>query len=318
MTATTETPAAPLRHKVRPFYWSVRRELWENRAVYLAPLAVAAVILLAFLYASHGLPREVRIANGLPVSPPPHVTATAGHRKVDPVEAASFALAVPYFASAFAMLATTVAVGVFYILGALYGERRDRTVLFWKSLPVSDLTTVLSKGFTPLVILPLAAIAATAGLHLLLLGWSLVVLAAAGLDPGLLLPKLHLDLMWALYPYAVVSLALWWTPVMGWLLVVSAWAKRMTFLWAVAPPAVLCLFERLAFGTGYAWSFLRGRLVGDDRAFAAHGPHAQGMPSLADLHPLAFLADPGLWGGFAFAAACLAASVWLRRRRDPI
>ena len=177
-------------------------------------------------------------------------------------------------------------------------------------------TTVLSKAVVPVVILPLVAIAATAGVHLLVLGWSLVVLAGAGLDAGLLLPRIHLDVMWGMYPYAVVALALWWTPIMGWLLVISAWAKRMNFIWAVAPPAAACLFERLAFGTDYAWTFLRDRLAGAHRGIA-HGVRGA-MPSFSDLHPLAFLADPGLWGGLVFAAACVAAAVWLRRRRDPL
>src|ERR1700733_15667053 len=32
----------------RPFYWSVRRELWEHRSIYIAPMAVAAVALFGF------------------------------------------------------------------------------------------------------------------------------------------------------------------------------------------------------------------------------------------------------------------------------
>jgi ABC-2 type transport system permease protein len=175
---TTATAAAPGR-KVRPFYWSIRRELWENRAIFVAPLAVAAVILLAFLFASHSLAREVRIANGLAVSPPPH-PPTSGGRRLDPAEAASFALVLPYFASAFAMIATTVAVGVFYLLGSLYGERRDRTVLFWKSLPVSDLTTVLSKAVTPVVILALVTFAIAVGTQSIMLLVSTAVLLGSG------------------------------------------------------------------------------------------------------------------------------------------
>jgi len=322
MSASTQAPEAPARHPVRPFYWSVRRELWENRAIYLAPLAVAGVIVLAFLYASHGLAREVRIASGLLVAPPTPLAAgkaAAAAAKMTPAARAGFALVVPYLASGFAMMATAAAVGVFYALGSLYGERRDRTVLFWKSLPVSDLTTVLSKAVVPLAILPAVAIVSAGALHLILLAWSALVLTASGLSPGLLLDHAPVGTIWVMFAYAVASLALWWAPITGWLMLVSAWAKRMTFLWAVTPPLAICLFERLAFGTDYAWRFLHQRLAGGLQDAFAPTPHGRGGElSLSLIRPLQFLADPALWGGLAFAAACLAACAWLRRRRDPI
>ncbi|HSV03903.1 MAG TPA: hypothetical protein VLI41_11940 [Phenylobacterium sp.] len=312
--------AAP--HRVRPFYWSLRRELWENRAIYLAPLAVAAVILAAFVYASHGLARELRIAAHLVPPPPPprHIDAKAlATWATDAPTQAGFALLIPYIASAFAMLATATVVGVFYCLGALYGERRDRTVLFWKSLPVADRTTVAAKAVVPLVVLPVVAIAALGIISLLLLAVSFAVLAGNGLSWDLLLARAPVGRIWALAAYAIVCLALWWAPLMGWLMAVSAWARKTTFVWAIAPPAVLCLFERLAFGSSYAWRFLRWRLGGGlEPAFGGVPPHPRSLPTLDQLTPLRFLADPGLWGGLAAFLLLLAACVWLRRRGDPI
>ena len=58
---------------------------------------------------------------------------------------------------------------MFYCLDALYGERRDRSILFWKSLPVSDLTTVLSKASIPIVVLPLLTFAVTVATQLIML-----------------------------------------------------------------------------------------------------------------------------------------------------
>src|SRR6266478_1820975 len=116
----------------RRMYWSVRRELWENRSIYIAPLAAAAVFLLAFL-------------TGLTLSP--------AHRH-EPLD-------IPYEFAAALIMGTGFIVGIFYSLDALYGERRDRSILFWKSLPVSDLTTVLSKATIPFLILPLFTVAVT-------------------------------------------------------------------------------------------------------------------------------------------------------------
>src|SRR6476661_3429779 len=112
----------------RPFYWSVWRELWENRSIYVAPILVAIVLLFGFLVSTIGLPerrREVLL--------------------LDPAKARA-AIEAPYDMAAIMLILTAFIVGVFYCLDALYGERRDRSILFWKSLPVSDSTTLLSKA----------------------------------------------------------------------------------------------------------------------------------------------------------------------------
>jgi ABC-2 type transport system permease protein len=111
-------------------YWSVRRELWENRSIYIAPLAVAGVTLFAFLIATLGHALSLR--------------ALALRRAV---------LEKPYTFTPLVLMATTFIVGVF-CLDALHGERRDRSILFWKSLPVSDHHRA-SKASIPLVVLPL-------------------------------------------------------------------------------------------------------------------------------------------------------------------
>src|ERR1700730_15535142 len=112
----------------RPMDWSVRRELWENRSIYIAPLAVAALVLFGFLISTIHLPAKMR------------ATLT-----LDPMQRHEL-MGQPYNFTALLIMGTTFIVGVFYCLDALHGERRDRSILFWKSLPVSDLTTVLSKA----------------------------------------------------------------------------------------------------------------------------------------------------------------------------
>src|SRR6267143_874527 len=120
----------------RPMYWSVRRELWEYRSIYIAPLAVAALFLFGFLISTIHLPDKMRAALAL-----------------NPVQQHEF-IEQPYTFAALLIMGTAFIVGVFYCLDALHGERRDRSILFWKSLPVSDLTTVLSKAIVPLVVMP--------------------------------------------------------------------------------------------------------------------------------------------------------------------
>ena len=129
--------------KTRPFYWSVKRELWENRSIYIAPLIVAMVVLFGFLISTGGLPDRRRTVLLL-----------------DPATAHA-AIEMPYNVAAIMLIFTAFIVGVFYCLDALHGERRDRSILFWKSLPVSDLTTLLSKATIPLIVLPLVTLDAS-------------------------------------------------------------------------------------------------------------------------------------------------------------
>jgi len=114
--------------EVRPFYWSVWRELWENRSIYIAPLIVAGIILFGSFVNAFRLPELRR--NALALDP--------AHRQA--------AIEMPYDMAAMMLIFTAFIVGFFYCLDALYGERRDRSILFWKSLPVSDLNNCTLEG----------------------------------------------------------------------------------------------------------------------------------------------------------------------------
>src|SRR5437879_12553852 len=149
----------------RPFYWSVLRELWENHSIYIAPLIVAMVVLFGFLVSTTGLPERRRAVLLL-----------------DPAKARA-AIEMPYNVAAMMLIFTAFIVVVFYCLDALNGERRDRSILFWKSLPVSDLTTLLSKATIPLVVLPLVTFAIIVATQVVMLLWTSVLLIAHGMSP---------------------------------------------------------------------------------------------------------------------------------------
>src|SRR5258708_37612267 len=141
----------------RPMYWSVRRELWEYRSIYLAPLALASLALVGFLIATLGRAMSTNLAQGLTV------------------------LEQPYTFAASLIMGAAFIVGLFYCLDALHGERRERSILFWKSLPVSDLTTVLSKASVPLVVLPVVGFAIIVVTQFIMLVISTAVLLPSGL-----------------------------------------------------------------------------------------------------------------------------------------
>jgi ABC-2 type transport system permease protein len=284
----------------RPLYWSMWRELWENRSIYIAPLAVAVVAVFGFMISTIGMPERRQAVL---------LQDAAKQRAL---------IGVPYDVAAMVLIFTVFIVGVFYCLDALYGERRDRSIMFWKSLPVSDLTTVLSKASIPLVILPMITFAIIVVTHFVMLLWSSVVLLTSSLA-GTTWTRFNLLEQSLILLYSLIALALWHAPIYGWLLLVSGWARRATFLWAVLPLFAISIFEKITFNTTHFASMLGHRLTGfAAEAFDFQGQHHPDIHSLAQLTPGRYLSTPDLWLGLAFAAAFIFAAVRLRRYRGPI
>jgi ABC-2 type transport system permease protein len=285
----------------RPFYWSVRRELWENRSIYLAPLIVAAVQVFGFAISTIGLAERRRALLLL-----------------DPA-VQRLRIEQPYDLAAMMMIFTVFIIGFFYCLDALYGERRDRSILFWKSLPVSDLTTVLAKATIPLFVLPVIALVMVVCTHLIMLLMSSVVLAAHGVSPATTWAHFSPLFNWFVLLYGLGAIALWHAPVYGWLLFVSSWARRATFLWAVLPFFAVGIFEKITFGTSYLGSLVKSRLMGfAPETFAFHGQLHPTIDSWSQLTPGRYLASPGLWLGLLVAVSLIAATIRLRRSQGPI
>ena len=285
----------------RPLYWSLRRELWENRSIYIAPLIVAGVVLFGFLLSTRGLAERRRAV----------LLLDEVHQRT--------AITPLYGMAAFMIVFTVFIVGLFYCLDALYGERRDRSILFWKSLPVSDLTTVLSKVIVALVVLPLVSFAAIVLTHLVMVLMTNVVLLMSGMSVATFWPQLRFFPSPLVMLYGVIAIALWHAPIFGWALLVSGWARRATFLWAVLPLLAIAAVERMAFNTSYFAAFLRYRVNGwFTEAFAFKGTGGLGLDPATQLTPGHFFSLPALWLGLVFAVAFLAAAVRLRRYRGPL
>ena len=288
----------------RPLYWSIRRELWDNRSIYIAPLAASAVVLFGFtIGAAITLPNRMASLSALD---------PAGQQAV---------IAMPFSIAACIIILASYIVGAFYCVDALHSERRDRSILFWKSLPVSDLTTVLSKAGIPLVVLPLIAFAVSLATQLAMLLLSTAILLASGAGAATLWTRLPLFEMSLVMVYGLTVHALWFAPIYGWLLLVSVWARRTPVLWAALPWVAISVVERVAFDSSHFASFLRYRVIGAmARAFTVDPQRADVgfIDQVSQLTPARFLGTPGLWIGLAFAAACLAAAVRLRRNREPI
>jgi ABC-2 type transport system permease protein len=288
-------PLAP----TRPFYWSLRRELWENRSIYLAPFGVGAFAVAALVIHA--------------VTMPSHMPGMLANDPANPGSAP-----VTYRVAALLMLITAFIVGAFYCLEALSSERRDRSILFWKSLPVSDLTTVLAKASVPLAILPLFTFVAIAAMHLVLLLLSSTALLVQGHSAAPLWGAVQPVRMWIGLLYALVAMVLWHAPIHGFLLLVSGWARRTAVLWAVLPLLALGVLEKLTMDTEKVGMFVAHRLIGwYPQAFAVAARDGMPFDPRSSFTPGGFLATPDLWIGLVAAAVFIAVAVRLRRYRAP-
>lgn len=283
--------------RTRPFFWSVRRELWESRSIVVGPL-IAAAIALAGFFVSLVHPFKIRGSNG---RAPPQLGAE-----------------LPYDMAMFFIVCAGILVAVFYCLGALHNERRDRSILFWKSLPVSDRTAVLAKFAVPMAVIPAVTIAVVLVTEALMLAMSAISLLAAGKDVAAHWAQLSLVTNIPLFVYSVAAVALWHAPIWAWLLAVSAWARRAPFLWAVGPWLGAFAAEKIAFNTDYVWQLVAHRLGGAVHAALKVVPGPRQPTVLPEADVGKFITDPGLWAGLFVAALLIAATIWLRRRREPI
>jgi ABC-2 type transport system permease protein len=208
----------------------------------------------------------------------------------------------------------------FYAAACLYNERRDRSILFWKSMPVSDAKTVLSKWLMVLAVVPLYVYVVT-------LITTLVGSAILGIPrfSGPSLPGLWDGGAWVraqvfVFVWLVLAM-LWYAPLNAYLFAISAWARRNVQLWALSP-IIAAIVERIAFGTHYLGTWMLYRVLPAwqgrqwfESVFGASGFFAPGQ-FFSRLEPLRGFENIDLWIGLAVAAALLYAAVRIRRYRD--
>jgi ABC-2 type transport system permease protein len=304
---------------MKTFIWLLRREFWEARAIWIAPAICALIVIGGTLIAAFGA-GNVQV-NGIEFEQ--FKSGMDAQKLSGIVSLALGVLAMPFFV-------TVLFTQFFYTTDALYSERRDRSILFWKSLPISDTSAVLSKLAIAGLVMP-----AVGALAAVISEVAVFIIASAKLS---VLPGLAVHLwepgVWATWlmvlAYLLLANMLWYLPLLGWLLLVSAWAPRAPFMYAILPPLAIALAEYVVFRTHWVMSVVAERI--GNMGFLAHamGSHAGAgfgvvidaktvtMPSsIASLmQPMAYLTSPAVWLGVCFAIGTVAAAIWVRRYRD--
>ncbi|MEM9322733.1 MAG: hypothetical protein AAGA41_07855 [Pseudomonadota bacterium] len=298
----------------------LQREIWEHKALYYAPLAVAGLLVFGFVVSfvtalAQGMPFDVAVVTLELTGAPFSVTGGAA------------ILGIPFL-----FLNLVLGVVVFlYGIDALYAERKDKSILFWRSMPVTDTETVISKLITAVVAAPLITTAVVIATQVVLLVLvSLVLLIGGGSPVELLLAPLPFIRLWFLFLWILLTSSIWFAPVVAWFLLCSAFAKRSVLIWVFVPWIVLGMLESIVMRTGQVWQLIGERFsfaaisgldfpaginVDDDAALEALIKSGD-FDVLGVIAPIKFLTDPGLWGGLIVTAIFLAGAVYCRRFRS--
>jgi ABC-2 type transport system permease protein len=341
----TELPPTPshfpITHRTHTLKWLLHREFWEHKGGFLwAPVVASGISLLltlmALIVAEVGLRRTVSdhghiqvdghvIVNGL------DLRLITDRMSPEDMQKLADGVSLSTASMLFPPLVALGFVVFFYCLGCLYDERKDRSILFWKSLPISDRDTVLSKALSALLVAPALAIGVgIAGMIGFLLIASLFVLLHHGNPFALLWSPGNLLANAGVAIAAIPVYALWALPSVGWLMLCSVWARSKPFLWAVMIPVFAGVFitwfdlmQLFDLDSGWFWKHVVGHLLGGVFPPAWVSVMAQ---NIGTPHPgqhlqlleamYSTLTTPQLWVGVIAGITMLLAAIRLRRWRD--
>jgi len=303
---------------IRSQFALLQRELWEHRSIYVAPVVVAILLTLGSLTGQVTIGEMEHVDLGI-----------VGASNLPENARAAVLSGIMIGLSTTFIFAMWILI-IFYALDSLYAERKDRSILFWRSIPSTDFETVLSKLLTAMVVIPLVSFVMIVVTHLaVLLFTSLWVGARGGSGMQLIWGAAPLLDNWTATLIFVLALPLWMSPYIGWFLFVSAFTKRSPFLTAMLPLAILPLLEKMIFHSAvFAEAFfvrsIKMPLFIDLETMERLFENAEDISSLGntDLSVLGlmdlggFLLNPGLWLGLVVCGLFTAAAIYVRRFRD--
>jgi ABC-2 type transport system permease protein len=295
----------------------VKREIWEHRSIYVTPIAITVIVtlgVLAMVMFVSGFAAELDVA-----------IFGAQNLAGDPERKA--VLTGFFLGTSWVFIIALAILTVFYCLDSLYAERKDKSILFWRSLPVTDAETVVSKLITAIIVIPAVTVVGIIATHLTNLIIVSIWVSMKGGDGGMLIwgSVSFLD-NWLAAFIVVIALGIWMSPFVGWFLLVSAYTKRAPLLMAFMPLILIGLLEGIIFRSHvFAENVLaRGdglplfRMMGIEKFFDDEKWRiADGATNLlVHLDVVKFLTSPALWAGILVCGLLSTAAIYVRRYRD--
>jgi len=295
----------------------MRREVWEHRSLYVTPAVVGLIMVLtlltAFVFAS-GYQEIVDIG------------IVGAQNLAGDTERRAALLAVLIGNTVPFLLAGAI-LTVFYSLDSLYAERKNKSILFWRSLPITDAETVISKLLTSVLAIPLIAFAVIIVTHLLILAITGIFVSIKGGSSMFLIWKsAPLFDVWAGLLIITILLPIWFSPFIGWFLFVSAWTKRSPLLMAFLPLMLVPTLEYWVLRTHLIWDAILSRFQQlpifkgidpeaffNEREFIAN---VDAVSLLAYIDLGKFFTSPAMWAGVVVTGLFVTAAIYVRRYRD--
>ena len=295
----------------------MRREFWEHRSIWVTPLAIASIVTLGTLTA---LMFAGEFARELDV-------AIFGAQNIAGDTERKAVLTGFFVGSSWLFLIALSILTIFYTLDSLYAERKDKSILFWRSLPVTDAETVVSKLATAVVLIPGVTIAAIIATHIVnLIVTSIWVSAKGGSAGTLIWGSVPLLDNWLAAIVVIYAMAVWMSPFLGWFLFVSAWTRRAPLLMAFLPLVLIPMIEGIFLRSAHFAEAVWGRSaqipifagIELERFFdEGHARMNDEMVSLlAHLDIGKFLASIDTWTGIIVCGLLTTAAIYVRRYRD--
>lgn len=298
-------------------YALIRREIWEHRSLYITPAVVGLVLVLAvltaFVFAS-GYQEIVDIG----IVGAQNVVGDGERR------AAMFALLMgntaPFFVA-------TAILTIFYCLDSLYAERKNKSILFWRSLPITDSETVVSKFLTAAIAIPVIAWGVIIVTHIVVLLLAGIYVGVQGGSSGFLIWKsAPVFDVWSGLLLFMLTLPIWFSPFIGWFLFVSAWTKRSPLLMAFLPLLIVPTLEYWIFRSHLILDAIQSRFeqlpmfsgIDPERFLEEHDfiENADLVSLISYIDIGKFLTSPAMWAGVIVCALFLTAAIYVRRYRD--
>lgn len=295
----------------------IKRELWEHRSIWVTPAAIAVIVTLSVLASmmfASGFTAEL---NTLILSAQ---NLAGDHER-------QAALTVFFLGTSWLFIVALMFLTVFYCLDSLYAERKDKSILFWRSLPVTDAETVVSKLITAVFVIPTVAVLGIIATHIVNLTIASLWVSGKGGDGfSLVWGSVSLIDNWAAAFIVVLAAGIWASPFIGWFLLVSAYTKRAPLLMAFMPLIVITLLESIIFKSHvFAENvFVRSDSMpifrtADIERFIETDEWRVGEGAANLLHHIdivQFLTSPAMWAGVLVCGLLSTGAIYVRRFRD--
>ena len=292
----------------------VRRELQEHQwgFIYL-PWIVAAfmslVVILVYMGLTEVNTENIKFSTEIYSNPEVenYMKEASFEERRNAIRAGLFVLGLPIvIALGFAVLA--------YCLSAFFDERKDKSIVFWRSLPVSDSFTVLSKLLVAILVAPLLIIPALLFLHLVAVTTGSIFFAVSDIVPFMWTWEAYPWFDWIRIILGLWCQTLWSLPVLTWVMLTGAYSRKPVVA-AVLPPVVVTLVENVALSSNLFFDSLLERLQPWSRANSFPKEYENLRVSEVSDIPLLF-GMVEFWSGILVGGIFICLTIYFRNKND--